>query len=199
MELKEMNIYQRVNAVMQECQYMQKVGAAQGKGVKYDEVVGMIRNLLIKYGIAPVVNQHSLDLVQSSTKQPVYQGSYTLDLVNIDKPEEKITHTAIAHGMDGGDKGPGKAHTYATKIMLVKAFLIETGEDEESREERQEKKTISAAQEKELGNYCFANGEWTQTGLKLAKAYNISYLTELPAIKFNEALERCKAAANGNS
>ena len=59
-----------------------------------------------------------------------------MDLVNMDNPEEKVTHSVFAHGMDGGDKGPGKAHTYAMKLMLVKGFGIETGEDEESRSEK---------------------------------------------------------------
>ena len=127
------NIYQRINAVMLECPYIQKEKAQQGKGVKYDTVVAMFRSLLIKHGIVMVVRQMEMECINSvSANQKVYQGRYELDLVNMDNPSEIVTHSTYAHGMDGGDKAPGKAQTYAVKIMLVKGFLMETGENEES-------------------------------------------------------------------
>lgn len=132
------NIYQRINAVMKDCDYLQKEKAAQGKGVRYDTVIAMLRPLLIKHGIVMVVKQRDMECLTSveGTKQKVYQGYYEMQLVNIDSPEDKVIHTTFAHGMDGGDKAPGKAQTYAVKIMLVKGFGIETGEDEESRSEK---------------------------------------------------------------
>ncbi len=201
--MSDLNIYQRINAVMKDCDYIQKKGAAQGKGVKYDEVMAMIRNLLIKHGIVMVVRQSSMEQFAGieGSKQKLYQGSYEMDLVNIDKPEEKVTHSAFAHGMDGGDKAPGKAHTYATKIMLVKGFGIETGEDEESRSEKMEKKAsqLSNDQYHSLAAYCLTNDgggiQWTPMGQKMAEAYNIAILNDLPASKFDEAMDRCKKAA----
>lgn len=136
--MSDKNIYQRINSVMSECDYLQKKQAQQGKGVRYDEVIAMIRNLLIKHGIVMVANQESMECLSGveGTKQKIYEGKYSLKLVNMDKPDEFVTHTCYAHGMDGGDKAPGKAHTYAMKTMLVKGFGIETGEDEESRSEK---------------------------------------------------------------
>jgi hypothetical protein len=200
--MSELNIYQRINAVMKDCDYIQKKGAAQGKGVKYDEVMAMIRNLLIKHGIVMVVRQSSMEQFSSieGSKQKLYQGSYEMDLVNIDKPDEKVTHSAFAQGMDGGDKAPGKAHTYAVKLMLVKGFGIETGEDEESRSEKQERKAnqLSNEQYQSLAAYCLSDEggtiQWTPLGQKMAEAYNISILNDLPASKFDEAMDRCKKA-----
>ena len=125
---------------MSECKYLQKKQADKGKGIKYDEVMAMIRPLLIAHGIVMVTNQESLETLNfvEGTKQKIYQGKFTLDLVNIDDPQDRVTHTCYAQGMDGGDKGAGKAHTYAMKTMLVKGFGIETGEDEESRSEKME-------------------------------------------------------------
>lgn len=141
-----LNIYQRVNKVMEQCNYLQKKQAQQGKGIRYDEVMAMIRPLLIANGIVMVTTQDSLECLNNveGTKQKVYQGKFSLKLVNIDNPSEVIEHTAYAHGMDGGDKGAGKAHTYAMKTMLVKGFGIETGEDEESRAEKLEALDTSA-------------------------------------------------------
>ena len=139
--MSELNIYQRVNKVMSECDYLQKKQAQQGKGIRYDEVMAMIRGLLVSNGIVMVTTQESLECLAGveGTKQKVYQGKFSLKLVNMDKPDEIIEHTAYAQGMDGGDKGAGKAHTYAMKTMLVKGFGIETGEDEESRSEKLER------------------------------------------------------------
>ena len=131
------NIYQRINAVMLECPYLQKERAQQGKGVKYDSVIATLRGLLIKHGIVVVVRQIKMECLSGveGTKQKIYQGLYEMDLVNIDNPSDLVMHSAYAHGMDGGDKAPGKCHTYAVKIMLVKGFFMDTGEDEESRAE----------------------------------------------------------------
>jgi hypothetical protein len=195
---EERNIYQRVNKVMSECDYLQKTQAQQGKGIKYDEVMAMIRQLLVSNGIVMVTTQESLDClgIVEGTKQKIYQGKFSLKLVNMDKPDEFIEHTSYAQGMDGGDKGAGKAHTYAMKTMLVKGFGIETGEDEESRAEKQEKKNvISKEQYNQLAQFCVDGSEWSVTGTAMMKAYNISSIELLPSAKFKDALKRAEEYA----
>jgi len=197
--MSEKNIYQRINAVMSECEYLQKKQAQQGKGIKYDEVMAMLRDLLIKNGIVMVVRQKSMEQIGGleGKNQKIYQGEYEMDLINMDDPAQIVTHSAFAHGMDGGDKAPGKAQTYAVKIMLVKGFGIETGEDEESRSEKMERlNTITPEQAAQLMPYCLDHVDgslvWTKTGQQLANAYRIARLEDLPASKFNEALGRCE-------
>lgn len=187
---------------MKDCDYLQKKQAQQGKGIKYDEVMAMIRVHLIKHGIVMVVRQSEMEMLNGveGTKQKIYQGRYEMDLVNIDKPEEIVTHTAYAHGMDGGDKAPGKAHTYATKIMLVKGFGIETGEDEESRAEKIEAaNTISDNQVGEITK--LINGD-SRTWHAITKAYAITDLSQIKASKFDEVKTRInnfKAKQNANN
>ncbi len=197
--MNDPNIYQRINAVMTDCEYVQKKAAQQGKGVKYDEVIAMLRDLLIKHGVVMVVRQKEMTCIGGveGTKQKVYQGLYEMDLINMDKPDEIVTHSAYSHGMDGGDKAPGKAHTYAVKIMLIKGFGIETGEDEESRSEKIDRQnTISASQIDQLARYCLVSSEqgiaWSAFGLEIAGAYKINVLDQLPASKFDEVLKICK-------
>lgn len=198
----KMNIYQRINAVMAECDYVQKKQAQQGKGVKYDEVIAMLRSLLIKHGIVPVMRQNSMQCISGveGTKQKVFEGYYELDLVNMDNPEDKVTHTTFAHGMDGGDKAPGKAHTYAAKLMFVKGFAIETGEDEESRSEKLEKlKVINSEQESELADLISGDA---QLWKNLCNAYAITHLNQIHESKFQEIKKRItdyKAKVNANN
>lgn len=186
------NIHQRINAVMSDCDYLQKKQAQQGKGIKYDEVIAMVRELLIKHGIVPVMRQNSMECIGNveGTKQKVFQGCYELDLVNMDNPEDKVTHTTFAHGMDGGDKAPGKAHTYAAKLMYVKGFAIETGDDEESRAEKLEKlKTIDDHAQAFLAQMIDGDQRLWQS---LCKAYNINHLDQIPLSKEHEITARIK-------
>ena len=198
--MTDLNIYQRVNKIMKECDYIKKGSAGQGKGVRYDDVIAMLRSLLIKHGVVMVTHQVGMECLGSvgDTKQKIYQGNYLLRLVNMDLPSDFIEHTCVGQGMDAGDKGPGKAHTYAMKVMLVKGFGIETGEDEESRAEKQEKLNIISADEyNQLAVYCVnTSGNWSETGLGLMSAFNISGIQDLPSSKFNEALMRAKKHAN---
>ena len=193
------NIYQRINAVMGDCDYLQKKQMQQGKGIRYDEVMAMIRPLLIKHGIVMAVRQTAFENISGieGTKQKIYQGYYEMDLVNMDNPEEKVTHTVYAHGMDGGDKAPGKAHTYATKLMLVKGFGIETGEDEESRAEKMDRFTVindtQAAELKEmLSDEVDGVKGWSKSYKPFLRAYRIGSIPDLPASKFDEVVAKIK-------
>jgi hypothetical protein len=198
-----LNIHQRINAVMSECEYMQKKEAQQGKGLKYDDLVAMLRPLIVKHGIVPIPTQTSLVCINDvqGTKQKIYQGEYKIELCNMDAPEDKVTYTFISHGMDGGDKAPGKAHTYAAKAMLKVGFLVETGEDEESRAEKLESQTITDEQFNQLAPFCLYADEkqvlqWSNLGLEIAKKYGLDVLASLPKNKFKEVLQVCKARAS---
>jgi len=171
-----MNIYQRINSVMKECAYIQKERADKGVGVKYDTVIAMLRDLLIKRGIVTVMRQESLENVGAvGANQKIYQGKFEMDLVNMDDPKDLVTHSCFAQGMDGGDKGPGKAHTYAAKQMIVKAFNLETGIDEESRAEKiatqESAKTIITDERLQKAIIAINNGEFSldrlHSGFKL--------------------------------
>jgi hypothetical protein len=176
---------------MKDCEYLQKKGAAQGKGIKYDEVIAMLREHLITHGVVMVVNQISMEMVSEVGKQKIYQGHYTMDLVNMDKPDEFVKHSAFAQGMDGGDKGPGKASTYAMKIMLVKGFGIETGEDEESRSEKIEgDELISKDQAAEIIKGLVQTE--SDTG-KFCAHFGVKHITELQARTYKRALSMINA------
>ena len=183
----ERNIYQRINAVMNDCEYLQKKKAQQGKGIKYDEVIAMLREHLIKHGVVMVINQEGFESIGKfdTNNQVIYQGKYVMDLVNMDNPDEKVTHSVFAQGMDGGDKAPGKAITYATKISLLKVFSIETGINDESRAEaRKGLETITAEQAEELDTLI----EQTKTDAnRFRSAYKIKAIDHLPANLYHTA------------
>lgn len=195
--MSDKNIYQRINAVMKDCEYLQKKQAQQGVGIKYDEVMAMLREHLINHGIVMVVRQLEMECIGGldGKNQKIYQGLYEMQLVNIDAPEEIVVHTAYAQGMDGGDKGPGKAHTYAVKMMLVKGFGIETGEDEESRAEKLMGNDIITNEQSNIlfPLLCNEEGLYTEKGQRIATAFKFNNIVEIPAKKFDAILAKAKS------
>ena len=142
--MSELNIYQRVNAVMKQIEYVKKdakVGGGSGySAVTHDMVTAVLRPQLVEHGIVVNLEQLQSSLLERRDKERginmhLYSGDYAVHFVNIDKPEDRITVTVNAHAADNGDKAPGKAASYATKYAMLKLFSLETGENDESRGE----------------------------------------------------------------
>lgn len=138
-----LNIYQRFNKVAQEISgYIRKektVGegtARQYKAVLYDHVVAHIRKAMFAAGIDVTPNAVDLKVERIEDKHGnmFSRALIKVELVftNMDAPEDKIYALMWGMGDDYGDKAPGKALTYAVKAILLKKFLFESGEDEES-------------------------------------------------------------------
>ncbi len=141
-----MNIYQRINEVRKSITYIQKdksvsAGSAGSyRAVTHDAVTGMVRQHLVEHGviIAPTLIESVFHPKEEGAKQRLYSASYDVRFINMDAPDECVTIRIEAHALDNGDKAPGKAISYATKYAILKMFNIETGEDEESRYQREE-------------------------------------------------------------
>lgn len=137
--MSDKNIYQRINAVMAEVEYVQKDAEVQGyKAVTHDMVTAVIRKSLVSNGIVVHLEQLKSDMLVYRDKAKgenmhLYSGDYGVSFVNVDSPEDRVTVTINAHAADNGDKAPGKAASYATKYAMLKIFSLETGESDESR------------------------------------------------------------------
>lgn len=101
---------------------------------------------MVKNGIVMFPVQVGGELMPPSQKADgslsamrLYEGRYEFNFVNIDKPEDRITVPVVAHASDSGDKAPGKCLTYAAKQAVLKLLWLETGENDESREELRER------------------------------------------------------------
>ena len=137
-----MNVHQRINAVMKAVTYVQKDKTVEGGGSKYkavthDKVVSVIRASMVENGLVVEVTQTAGRMLVMrdgvNIKMHLYEGEYDVSIVNSENPSERVTVHVHAHANDNGDKAPGKAMTYATKMALLKSFSLETGEDDESR------------------------------------------------------------------
>jgi hypothetical protein len=124
---KMKNIYQRINAVMAEVDYLQKSDkkvAGQYRYVSHDMVTGLLHGPLTKHGIAVVPKVKEFKQDGNRTEMMV-----EVDFVNVDDPKDLFTVQYLGYGIDQADKGPGKAMSYACKYALLKVFCLETGDD----------------------------------------------------------------------
>tara|TARA_R110002096_G_scaffold417196_1_gene620770 strand:+ start:108 stop:803 length:696 start_codon:yes stop_codon:yes gene_type:complete len=146
-EWRKMNVYQKINVVMSGISYVQKTGnVPMGKksynAVLHDHVTKLVQPYFVDVGIIaiPKVIEHEFSRYTVTNKygdSDRYQTDMKVELtiINIDEPEERITVTAVAQGLDPSDKGPGKAYSMAVKYCYLKLLMLESGDQEEDRVE----------------------------------------------------------------
>ena len=188
--MSDLNIYQRINAVMKEAIYVKKGSAGQGTGVQYDDLIAILSPFLVKHGIVVVPDKVG-DSRSRDTKKGTYifESDFNIHYINIDKPDDRFTTLVESHSMDSGDKAPGKAITYATKISMLKVFSIECGDAEESR--TPDFDVISNDQATQLYGLLVdsATNQLTPKGAKMARAYKFNLISDIKASKFDEILK----------
>lgn len=157
-----MNIYQRVNEVRKKVDYLTKDATVTGyKAITHDQVTAGLRDALVANGIITTISligssfEPTGQVTGSGAKWSMYTALYCVSFINIDEPKDRIEINIQSQALDNADKASGKAMSYAMKYAMLKTFNIETGENEESRQderrEKAEKKLpISAIQAEDL-------------------------------------------------
>ena len=141
-----MNIYQRLIEVRKEVPYLQKENTGnQYKYVSSSQVLSNCKKKMDELGLllVPAVTGHK---VSESTVEQFDKDSghvfkrtttyfteldMTMTWVNAEKPEDNICCPWYGQGVDiAGEKGVGKAMTYAEKYFMLKFFNIPTDKDD---------------------------------------------------------------------
>lgn len=150
-----MNIFEKINAVMKEIEYLTKDGKVEFGTTKYkaiseEKVTTAVRNELVKQGIVilPVEQQsENKELIRTDKSVNMLTSVHVkYRIQNIEDVNDYIEVESNGTGVDTQDKGVGKAMTYAYKYMLLRTFAIPTGEDPDkiSSAETDEKMAIEA-------------------------------------------------------
>lgn len=123
----QLNVFQRILAVMSELHYIEK-GDVKVNGqytfVSHDAVSARVQPFLVKHGIAVIPSIEEVTQEHNRT-----QVKLAVAFINIDRPEDQFVVRYVGYGIDNGDKGPGKAISYAFKYALLKTFCLQTGDD----------------------------------------------------------------------
>lgn len=187
------NIYQRLNAVMSEVDYVQKDSrkvAGQYRFVSHDTVTASLHGPMTKHGIACITS--IADMKQDGNRTEV---KLEVTFVNIDQPTDKLSVFYWGYGIDTSDKGIGKAVSYAFKYALLKTFVLETGDDPDQDqttvyEAPKPKQSEMSAEEIESYINAFGdNREWF-------KSY-VSFVQGAKKMNYTEAVTFCKNGGEG--
>lgn len=113
--------------------------------VSHDDVTALLHDPIAEAGIVAFPNMESAELELFEVIKD-YQGNKTVStqyrvkvwvsvtFYDSDKPEISITTKCFSYAIDSGDKATGKAYSMAIKYCYLKTFMLESSDDEESRD-----------------------------------------------------------------
>ena len=123
------NIYKKIFDVQHKCESVikDKKRGLQYKPLSYNSVNAVVRPALEKHKLTliPYVKSHEQDGNQTRCVMAAR-------VVDIETGEHIDVGDYFGYGNDTQDKGPGKAMSYAYKYLLLKLFLLDISDEEDS-------------------------------------------------------------------
>lgn len=140
-----LNLYQRINEIRKKVGYIKKdqtvsTGGSSYKAVTHDHVCSITREHMIEFGVVCIPSlvssksnpPHQIQGQDKINKQWRYEAIYDFKFINADDPKEFEVVRVEGHGLDSGDKAPGKALSMCRKYASLKIFEIASGDEEEN-------------------------------------------------------------------
>ena len=139
-----MNLFEKIQAVSMEVMNIEKnlqvgTGNSAYKAVGDADVIRAVKKAEEKHRVLSIptrVERIDGEVILSTPDQYGKQSKtyvdnikMTTEIIDLDDPTQKITIESFGKGIDTGDKGFGKASTYARKYALLNAYKLFTGED----------------------------------------------------------------------
>lgn len=190
-DIRGMSVWEKVHAVSAEVGVVQMTlnvdtGKSIYKAISINDVVDSLLPLLTKYRLIVVPLQKEIieqAQITTTTKYGDKQQFYVrvkaeYEVINIDKPNERIKTCGYGDGIDSGDKATGKANTYARKYALIDLFNLSKGDDPD-KEASQEYKPIEKSTQEQIAkiNSLYSEKEINTMLKRMKKAdlYNINW------------------------
>lgn len=150
-----MNLHQKLVEVRKTVQFLKKENEGfQFSYVSSSQALGALRQGMDEQGVALIPSVLWTNLKDHVTKKGEHQYFTEIWMefawVNAEKPEDQLVCHWYSQGIDDGEKGPGKAYTYAEKYFLLKFFNIATDKDDPDAQQEQPKKASAKPQEKQV-------------------------------------------------
>ena len=203
--MSELNLMQRMSKITTELKAVGKNLEVQVsktnkyKAVSERDILDAVKPIEAKYGVYSYPVER--EILREETQEREGQYGVRKDLftriktvyrfVNADKPVEFIDMVTYADGIDSGDKGMGKAMTYADKYALMKAYKISTGDDpdQEASTEMKEHKEYKATEKQVKAIY----GAYDEERLsRMLAYYKVEKVEDLSVKQASEAIKNAK-------
>lgn len=215
-DLSSLSLSQRISGLRSEIGAIahDKTIDGQYSVTTHEAIRAVLRPLMVRYGLIDWVSLDTFKVfdtgvVRGTAKRALMQfrGKYTYYITDIDRlPSEAfISFKVSGFGDDAGDKGPGKASTYALKTAQKIIFLIGVkGEDgEEDRIEDQAVSTVPISPE-QVNEILFQADEYYGDDAKEVlkrmcegafAGYNVKAIHDIPKELYQQALNLLKNQA----
>lgn len=179
--MAELNLYQKIQLVSNKIKNIEKnmtvgKGNFSYKAVRDIDVILEVKEAEAECGLVSI--PISQELIRSEIVKVIKEGGnevvnyvdiikMTVRIFDIEHPESFLDIESFGRGLDPGDKGFGKASTYARKYALLNAYKIATGEDPDDNKSK-EQKVLQAPDEKRISvsNFLLSNHEVCENTLK---------------------------------
>ena len=181
-DYKDLNLYQKIQMVSDEIKNIEKktevkvTQTSSYKAVADIDVLLAVKKAETKYGLLSIPVKQELVKSEQVLKQD--RNGYTsvtfadivkmtVRIVNVDNPkDDPIEIESFGRGLDSGDKGFGKATTYARKYALLNAYKIATGEDPDEQASQQIPVATIDEKRNAVINYMLNNADFGQNVLQ---------------------------------
>jgi len=158
---KKPNLYEKIQSVGDEIRNIEKDMTVGGGNYSYKAVGDLGVTLAVKdaekkHRLTSIPFKQDLinsEVVRTIKKDNIESLTYvdtikmTVRIIDLDDTTQFIDIESFGKGIDSGDKGFGKASTYARKYALLNAYKIATGEDPDANKS-EEVKTLSIDEKK---------------------------------------------------
>lgn len=196
--MSDMNLYQKIQAVSNEIKNIEKnmtvgKGSYSYKAVQDIDVTLEVKEAETKYKLVSIPIKQ--ELVKSEIIKVVKDGGgesiqymdivkMTLKIINLEKTDEFVDVESFGRGLDSGDKGFGKASTYARKYALLNAYKIATGEDPDDNRSKEQTPVTVDEIKNSVVNYMMTDNVYTQN---LLSYFNVGSPDDMNAEQFKMA------------
>ena len=195
-EYKDMNLYVKIQAVGDEIKNVEKnisVGAGNSsyRAVADADVLFAVKKAEAKFGLVSIPVKQELvrsDQVMKQSRDGYTSVTFadivkmTVRIINVDNPQESIEVESFGRGLDPGDKGFGKASTYARKYALLNAYKIATGEDPDEQKSTEMAVVTQDMKREKVINYLMNNVGYANNVLQY---FNIPSTDDLTGEQIN--------------
>ena len=190
------NLFEKIQLVSNEVRNITKdmtVGSGNYayKAVSDIDVTLAVKDAETKYKLVSIpikqelINSEILKVLDGAKEKITYVDTIklTIKIIDLEDISSFIEIESFGKGIDSGDKGFGKASTYARKYALLNAYKIATGEDPDNeKSKQQEQKKTTSDKRIAVVNYLEKNISLLQEVLKY---FNIGSLDDMTEANIN--------------
>jgi hypothetical protein len=191
-----MNIHQKLIEVRKSAPYLQKANkGAQYNYVSSSQTLSALKDKMDELGLLLVPRVIGKEVRENTNSKgaQVYFTELLMEYtwINAEDPNETITCPWYGQGVDiAGEKGVGKALTYAEKYFMLKFFNIPTDKDDpDAHQKKQEDNGADSGKQLEAYDKIIAGIDWFEANGKPLEAMMKWYSEDKKALALKAQLD----------